>query len=213
MQREPVVTARRCRARCARSTEQRDHRRSVSPFGRATASPPRPAAVVVRPLLSSIRRSSRRVAGLVAIVIEERSGGGFSRRSSSALCGYTERGDRSLARAKPGLPYWRPCQQDATPTMSSSSVPLSPRLPRPSRHPLSLSSRPSPLTPRPGSASVTSSSAPSSAAPADSSPGPCRRPRPSTRAEARNDGAAADEAPWAEEEAGRSSAYGAIAWI
>ena len=43
----------------------------MSPFGRATASPPRPAAVVVRPLLSSIRRSSRRVAGLVAVAIEE----------------------------------------------------------------------------------------------------------------------------------------------
>ena len=150
---------------------------------------------------------------LVAVVIEERSGGGSSRRSSSALRGYTERCDRSFARAKPGLPYWRPCQQDTTPTMSSSSVPSSPRLPRPLRHPLSLSSRPSPLTPRPGSASVTSSSEPSSAAPADSSSGPCRRPRPSTRAEARNAGATADEPPWAEEEAGRSSAYGAIAWI
>ena len=195
MQQESVATARRCRAQCARSTEQRDHRRSVSPFGRATASPPRPAAVVVCPLLSSIRRSSRRVAGLVAVAIEERSGGGFSRRSSSALRGYTERCDRSLARAKPGLPYWRPCQQDATPTMSSSSVPSSPRLPRPSRHPLSLSSRPSPLTTRPGSASVTLLSAPSSAASAEPSSGPCRCPRPSERAEAHDNGVAVDESP------------------
>jgi len=32
VQREPVVTARRCRARCARSAEQRDRRRSVLPW-------------------------------------------------------------------------------------------------------------------------------------------------------------------------------------
>ena len=37
-------------------------------------SPPRPAAVVVRPFLSCIRRSLRRVARFVAVAIEERSG-------------------------------------------------------------------------------------------------------------------------------------------
>ena len=59
-------------------------------------------------------------------------------------------------------------------------------------------------------ASATSSSAPSSAAPAEPSSGPCRRPSPTTRAAARDDGAATDEAPWAEEEADRSSATGSI---
>jgi hypothetical protein len=49
--------------------------------------------------------------------------------------------------------------------------------------------------------------------PAEPSSGPCCRPRPSTGAAARDDGAATDEtatdeAPWAEEEAGRSSANG-----
>ena len=37
-------------------------------------SPPRLTAVVVCPLLLSIRRSTRRVAGFVAVAIEERSG-------------------------------------------------------------------------------------------------------------------------------------------
>jgi hypothetical protein len=43
--------------------------------------------------------------------------------------------DQSRARARLALPHWRPCRQDAAPTTSSSSVPSSPRLPRPSQHP------------------------------------------------------------------------------
>ena len=48
-----------------------------------------------------------------------------ARRGSISLA--RARGHRSRARARLGLPHWRPCRQDAAPPTSSSSVSLSPR--------------------------------------------------------------------------------------
>ena len=109
-------------------------------------------------------------------------------------------GDLSRVCARMGLSYLRPCRQDAAPTMSLLSVSLSLRLQCPSRHP-ALS--------RTAAQSATSLFAPSSNAPAKPSSVPCRRPHPSTRAAACNDGTSTEKAPWAKEEAGHSSPTGA----
>ena len=111
----------------------------------------RPAAVVLCPLFSSVRRSPCRVTGLAAVAIKDRSRGGFSRLSSSALCGPYARvpvaGERIPALPIPGAP------PSLRPTLIVVLINL-----RGQRHATT---------------------------------------------------AAADEAPWDEEEAGRSSANGA----